>query len=133
MCCSYSSSSSCNLLYCLGHPIYLQSADSFRNCHCWLICVLLCYWIPLVLVFHLDVVFSSSSSSTWNTSKSWAGIFINIINDNFNTSSIKIIANNTPSPIYIVCTYFPSLLLSACHNCNYHCRIAFRLLLLLLW
>ena len=51
-------------------------ADPFCDCHCWLVYIplLLCCWIPLVLVvFYLDVAFSSSS--TWNTSTSWVGIW----------------------------------------------------------
>ena len=54
-------------------------ADPFCDCHFWLLLVgvplLLCCWIPLVLVvFHLGVSFSSSSSSTWSASASQVGI-----------------------------------------------------------
>ena len=61
----------------------------------------LCCWIPLVLVvFHLG---DSFSSSTWNASASRVDIFINIINNNVNTSSIKTIANIMfPPPLSIV-------------------------------
>ena len=72
-------------------------ANPFRDCHCWLLLVrvllLLCCWIPLMVVkFHLGVAFSSSSS-TWNASTSRAGI-----STPSSTTSTRPLSNPLPTP-----------------------------------
>ena len=84
------------IIYCivLSPASGVSLADPFRDCHCWLmvrVLLLLCCWISL-MVFHIGIAFSSSSS-IWNPSTSWVGI-----STTSTTMSIRSLSRPLPTP-----------------------------------